>query len=159
MQEAEALTESFLRERTRIALGAPSEGEREVVAWSDRSELTRFAASQISQNVAEVNASVSVRCAVGKRVGWAVTSSLHPDEIRRCVERARAAVRSQPENPHFRGLPPPSPVSVSGGWRERTASKSSWLISRRVLGVRVRTVAARGEVSMRAISPKNSPGP
>ena len=59
--------------------------EAEALVTSEDSALTRFANSEIHQNVAETNTAVNLRVVVGKRVG--VASSGRTDaEGARCIE-------------------------------------------------------------------------
>lgn len=79
--------------------------QTEVVIGSYGSWLTRFANSQIHQNVAEHNLWLSVRGVVGKRVGVATTNRLDGSSIREVVARASELARHQPELPGFQSLP------------------------------------------------------
>lgn len=79
--------------------------QTEVVINSYDSWLTRFANSQIHQNVAEHNLGLSVRAVVGKRIGVATTNRLDRSSIREVVARACELARHQPEIPGFQSLP------------------------------------------------------
>ena len=56
---------------------------------ADDAALTRFANSQIHQNVAETNAVVNLRFVVGKRVGVASSGRTDDEGLRRLAERRR----------------------------------------------------------------------
>ena len=96
--------------------------QTEVICFSGRSELTRFANSYIHQNVAETNVSVHVRVASGKRIGVAATNDVSPDSLRKVVETALEIAEFQPENPDFISLPEPAPIASVDAYREATAS-------------------------------------
>ncbi|MBU4555241.1 MAG: TldD/PmbA family protein [Actinobacteria bacterium] len=84
--------------------------EAEAVSSAGTSALTRFAGNRIHQNVAEKDASVSVRAVVGTKVGVAATNHTDDDALRACCEAAVAAANSAPEDPSFPGLPAAMPV-------------------------------------------------
>ena len=88
-----------------IAAGA-SEAETLVIA--DDSALTRFANSEIHQNVAETNVLVNLRFVIGKRI--AVASSGRTDEagLADLVERAATIARNVEELDDWGGLPEPA---------------------------------------------------
>jgi len=86
---------------------APSEGrEIEAAIGGGRSELTRFANNEITQNVSERRYALSVRVLRGKRTGRATGNDLSPDGIARLVGRADLAARLSPEIPDLLPLPP-----------------------------------------------------
>ena len=72
-----------------------------------RAALTRFANSQIHQNVAETNAIVNLRFVVGKRVGVASSGRTDDEGLRRLAERAAAIARVVEELDDWGGLPGP----------------------------------------------------
>ena len=84
--------------------------QTEAVFWSNDSALTRFANNVIHQNVAERQASITVRAVSGKRVGVASANDLSVGGLRKVVERAELIARYQVENPDFVSLPGPAPV-------------------------------------------------
>ena len=84
--------------------------QTEAVFWSNDSALTRFANNVIHQNVAERQASITVRAVSGKRVGVASANDLSIRGLRKVVERAELIARYQVENPDFVSLPGPAPV-------------------------------------------------
>ncbi len=90
--------------------------QTEVNLLASRSGLTRFANNEIHQSVAETDAEVLVRAAIGDRVGVAGTNDLSPDGLREVAERAcRLAAVATPDE-QFPGLPDPGdePQSVEG---------------------------------------------
>jgi PmbA protein len=81
--------------------------ETEVVLMTEDSGLTRYAANQIHQHVAERNIEVRVRAAVGARVAVAAGNQPTPDALRKLGERAAEMAARSPEDPYFFGLPTP----------------------------------------------------
>lgn len=112
------------REIAQVAFGASKADQTEVILSSTASELTRFANNYIHQNVAEANAGLRVRVALGKRIGVAEGNDLSAEGIRRVVETARVIAQLQPENPDFAGLPPPQPLVNVDAFARATADCS-----------------------------------
>ncbi len=86
--------------------GSPAD-ETELVLVSDRTGVTRYANSEIHQNVWQANTRVAVRVAVGRSAARVFTNSLVVDELRRAIEDAVRLARLQSPNPHFQPLPSP----------------------------------------------------
>ena len=89
--------------------------QAEVLYLGEDSALTRFANSEIHQNVAESNATVNMRMVFGTRVGVASTNRLDDEGLRRIAEAAEALSRLQAENPDFRSLPESVPIEPAAG--------------------------------------------
>src|SRR5512132_2599593 len=89
------------------ALAAAKGLEMEAVLGGGRSELTRFANNEITQNVSERRYVLSVRVARGRRTGRATGNDLSDDGIARLVRRADDAARLSPENEDLLPLPGP----------------------------------------------------
>ena len=99
--------------------------QAEVLLSEDESSLTRFANSEIHQNVAERDAQLSLRFIDGRRVGCASTNRLDDEALRLLVERAARIARLQPEQEEMIELPEPAPIApVVGGFSEATATAS-----------------------------------
>ena len=81
--------------------------EAEVLVMGDDAALTRFANSEIHQNVVETNLNVSLRFVAGRRL--AVASSGRTDEagLKALVRRAAAIARTCEELEDWGGLPAP----------------------------------------------------
>ena len=94
-------------EAIRSALAAGAD-EAEVVLMTEDSGLTRYAANQIHQHVAERNIEVRVRAAVGSRVAVAAGNQPTAEAVGKLGERAAAMASRSPEDPYFFGLPAPS---------------------------------------------------
>jgi predicted Zn-dependent protease len=88
------------------------------------SSLTRFANSNIHQNVYERNAVLAVKAVMGKRIGYATTNRLDDDAIKNVAELALKIARNSEENPDFVSLPSPKPIPQVESYDERTASYS-----------------------------------
>src|SRR4029434_1964415 len=84
--------------------------EAEGLASVEAAQLTRFANSEIHQNVAETNAQVNLRVAIGKRVGVASSTRLDDDGLRRLAETAVAIARNSAELEDWGGRPDPAPT-------------------------------------------------
>jgi len=121
--------------------------EAEALVSVDRAQLTRFANSEIHQNVAETNASLNLRVAIGKRVGVASSNRVDEDGLRRLAETAVAIARNSAELDDWGGLPEPTPVTDRpAGWAEATAAATP---EGRAAGVRA-VIAAADAAGVRA---------
>ena len=108
--DALALAERVLRFAER-----ESPTEVEVMAMADDGSLTRFANSEIHQNVAESNVQVNLRFVVGKRVGVASTNRSDDEGLRLLAERAAAIARNSEELEDWGGLPEPTAIRDGAG--------------------------------------------
>ncbi len=81
--------------------------QAEALVTAEDAALTRFANSEIHQNVAETNAHLNLRFVVGKRVGVASTGRLDGDGLRAVAETAGRIARNVEENDGFTSLPTP----------------------------------------------------
>jgi predicted Zn-dependent protease len=87
--------------------------------------LTRFANSEIHQNVAETDVRVSLRFVRGKRVGVASSGRTDEAALRDLVETAGRIAAVAEEIPDWPGLPSaPPPVPVAGAFAAGTAEAS-----------------------------------
>jgi PmbA protein len=114
--------------------------EAEALVLAEDAALTRFANSQIHQNVAETNVTLNLRFVVGNRVGVASSGRTDDDGLRRLAERAAAIARVVEELDDWAGLPEPTPIEdVAAGYATATATASPEL---RAEGVRAVIAAA-----------------
>ena len=121
--------------------------EAEALVSDERAQLTRFANSEIHQNVAETNGSLNLRVAIGKRVGVASSNRLDDAGLHRLAETATAIARNSAELEDWGGLPEPTPIrDVAGAWSEATAAATP---EARAEGVRA-VIAAADTVGVRA---------
>jgi PmbA protein len=97
--------------------------EAEVLVVADDAALTRFANSEIHQNVAETNVSVNLRFVSGHRIGVASTARIDDDGFRRLASNAAAIARNVAELEDWGGLPQPTEIRpVPAAWSDATAS-------------------------------------
>ncbi|MFL5719816.1 MAG: TldD/PmbA family protein [Chloroflexota bacterium] len=104
-RDALALAEAALALATRDGVT-----EAEALVTAEDSALTRFANSEIHQNVAETNVAINLRVVVGKRVGVASTSRTDTEGLRRLADQAIAIARVVEELDDWGGLPGPTEV-------------------------------------------------
>ena len=121
---AEAWIDTLAIAERAVALAeAAGATEVEALVSAERAQLTRFANSEIHQNVAETNGSLTVRVAIGKRVGVASSNRLDDEALRRLAETAAAIARNSAELDDWGGLPEPTPITeLPAGWSEGTAA-------------------------------------
>ena len=100
-----------------------AEGTEAIISSSSYA-LTRFANNAIHQNVAEENASLSVRAVVDQRTARASTNKLDEVSIRQVCEAALALARLQPPNPDLLPLPGPQTYRVVDRFYAETAELS-----------------------------------
>jgi predicted Zn-dependent protease len=111
-----------LAERVIALAEAQGATEAEALVMAEDSALTRFANSEIHQNVAETNINVNLRFAVGRRVGVASTGRTDDEGLRRLAENAAAIARNVAELEDWGGLPEPTPIlDVEGAFAAATA--------------------------------------
>jgi predicted Zn-dependent protease len=118
--DALALAEAALAEAMRDGVT-----EVEALVMAEDSALTRFANSEIHQNVAETNSVVNLRVVIGKRIGVASTGRTDPDGLRRLARNAAAIAGVVEELEDWGGLPGPTEASpVAAGFSSATAGAS-----------------------------------
>ena len=118
--DALALAEAALAEVMRDGVT-----EAEALVMAEDSALTRFANSEIHQNVAETNVVVNLRVVIGKRVGVASSGRTDADGLRRLAENATAIARVVEELEDWGGLPGATAApAVAAGFSPATAGAS-----------------------------------
>lgn len=125
--------------------------EAEVLVMAGDAALTRFANSEIHQNVDERSLTVSLRHVVGRRIAVVSTGKVDSDGLRSLVHRAAAIARSCEELEDWAGLPAPPDGSTralgtSSGWAGGTAEATPEF---RAEGVRA-VIAAADDVGVMA---------
>jgi PmbA protein len=143
-ESALALAEEVLGRALRI--GAT---EAEVLVMAGDSALTRFANSEIHQNVVERSLTVSLRHVVGRRIAVVSTGQVNAEGLRSLVHRAAAIARSCEELDDWAGLPAPTEPAVRtavSAWADGTADATPEF---RADGVRA-VIAAADEVGVTA---------
>jgi predicted Zn-dependent protease len=145
--EGGAIDPLAVAERAVVLATAAGATEAEGLASVEAAQLTRFANSEIHQNVAETNAQVNLRVAIGKRVGVASSNRLDDDGLRRLAETAVAIARNSAELEDWGGLPDPTPTrELPSGWSEATAAATP---EQRAEGVRA-VIGAADDAGVRA---------
>lgn len=84
--------------------------ETEVLLMVSENGLTRFANSQIHQNMAWEDLGLSVRIVIEKKIGIASANSFSDGALADVVERATNLAKLQKEDPYFVSLPKPLPI-------------------------------------------------
>lgn len=102
-------------------LGASRAEQTEGLLIAQDVQLTRFANNSIHQNVAEINATLTVRAVEDQRRGSATTNDLSDAAIRRAVDEARAIALVGPADPGFPGLPNAKAPPAVAAFDETTA--------------------------------------
>jgi PmbA protein len=121
--------------------------EAEALVMAEDAALTRFANSQIHQNVAESNVVVNLRFVVGKRVGVASSGRTDDEGLRRLAANAAAIAGVVEELEDWSGLPGPTTAhDVAAGYSAGTAASSP---ESRADGVR-QVIAAADEAGVTA---------
>ena len=111
-----------LAERALRQAEAAGATEAEVVVISTAARLTRFANSEIHQNVAEHDTTINLRFVDGKRIGVVSTNRTDDESLRRLAENGGRIARLLPEQPDFAGLPESGTIpTVSGAASQGTA--------------------------------------
>ena len=99
--------------------------EAEALVMAEDSALTRFANSEIHQNVAETNVTINLRVVVGKRIGVASSGRTDEEGLRRLAENATAIARVVEELDDWGGLPGPGEIGdVPAAYSRVTADAS-----------------------------------
>jgi PmbA protein len=97
---------SVAEDALRLA-AAEGASQAEALVTAEDAALTRFANSEIHQNVAETNVQLNLRFVIGRRVGVASTGRLDPEGLRAVAEAAGRIARNVEENDGFASLPSP----------------------------------------------------
>jgi len=86
------------------------------------STLTRYANSQIHQNVATKTGRVSIKLVVDKRVGVLLINSLEEKQVEEAVKKTVKIARVTPPNKDFKSLPEPAKwTPIKGTFDKKTA--------------------------------------
>lgn len=111
--------EQKLRQIAKTVLSLSRADETEVILIVSENALTRFANSQIHQNMEWEDLGISVRVVLGKRdltagrrVGVASANSFEKKALEDLVGRATQLAKLQKEDPYFQGLPKPQKIQL-----------------------------------------------
>ncbi len=125
-----------LAERLLALAEANGATEAEVLATGDDSALTRFANSEIHQNVAEQDLALNLRFVDGRRVGVASSNRTDDEGLRDLAARAAAVARNSAELEDWGGLPEPGSLApVDAAYSVATAEASPELRAEAVRAV------------------------
>ncbi len=105
--------------------GSPAD-QTELVLVADSTDVTRYANSEIHQNVSQRDTRVAVRVAVGQATARVFTNSFEVEDLRHTIEEAVGLAKMQAPNPLFKSLPTPDmghgiPVDNPPSFFESTA--------------------------------------
>ena len=100
-----------LREISNSVLEASGAEHTEVIVTDRDTALTRFANSEIHQNVSERDIGVRIRVVNDHRVGVASTNQVGDGALRDALDRALDSARTQPPRPDLPPLAPPAEVA------------------------------------------------
>jgi len=99
-----------------------SRGEQtEVIILQSGEGLTRFANSIIHQNVYQEDFKITVRVAVGKKLGVSSINSTSEDALKTVVQRAYEIAMHSQELPEFESFPSPTPTKTIDSFFESTS--------------------------------------
>ena len=99
--------------------------EAEALVMAEESALTRFANSEIHQNVAESNVMINLRVVIGKRIGVASSGRTDPEGLRILAAKAIAMARLVEELDGWGGLPDPTEVGDAPAAYSRATAEAS----------------------------------
>jgi PmbA protein len=109
--------------------------ETEAVLIEDDQSLTRFAGSEIHQNVNENDSEIRIRVVVDKRIGTASTHDLSAAAIDETLDAAMAAAARVPADERFHSLPSPSPIKPTDAYLSATAECTPTYRAERVAAI------------------------
>lgn len=96
--------------------------QAQVTAFFNKSALTRYANSQIHQNVSTKRAGVAIKIVSNRKIGTVQVNSLEERQIRDFVTKAIKIAKVSPENKDFKSLPKPQKwQSIAGTFNKETA--------------------------------------
>lgn len=103
------------------ALKLSKADETEVMLMGHNHCLSRYANSQIHQNVAEVNTTLHVKAVVGKKIGVTSINSFDPESISIAMNTAYKIALTQKEIEDYSGLPGVAEIPQAQTYFPRTA--------------------------------------
>jgi len=96
--------------------------QAQAIAFLLDNALTRFANSQIHQNVAQKNGGAAVKVVLDKRISTVRANTLEEEEIKKAVDQAIKIARASSPNKDFKSLPEPEAWKpVKGAFDKETA--------------------------------------
>jgi len=125
--------------------------QTEVLFLGEKISLTRFANSQIHQNINKENAQISIRVILDKKIGVASTNNLSENSIKKTINSALAIAKLQKPDKDFVSLPRPTKIKKINGFSKTTAHcspiKRAWLIKEAIKEIKKYNLKAAGAFS------------
>ena len=110
------------KETVRVAIKKGAEQAQAVSFLLDRA-LTRFANSQIHQNVASKTGGMAIKVVTGKKIGTLSVNTWDEEKIADAVEKTLKIAKVTPPNNDFRSLPNPQKwTPIKGAFDPKTAT-------------------------------------
>jgi len=107
--------------------------QAQAAAFLTDTALTRFANSQIHQNVAEKSGGVIIKVILNKRISTLRANTLEDEEIQKAVQHAVRIAKASSPNKEFKSLPEPEKWNpIEGAFDEETAKYAPKLRAERV---------------------------
>ena len=153
--------ESKLKAIAKKVLSYTKADEAEVLLFVSDNGLTRFANSQIHQNVAHEDLGLSVRAVLGKKIGVSSGNSFDDKALRDVAKRAVALAKIQKEDPFFKGLPKPKKVKkIKSSLKQATAKERAEAVSIIINKAKEQGIVASGKYdsSLTEVAVANSNG-
>ncbi|MFH1233113.1 MAG: TldD/PmbA family protein [Patescibacteria group bacterium] len=119
------LKESQIKKILKQVLKYSKADQTEVLFFGGKSSLTRFANSQIHQNVSKENAEISIRAILDKRIGVASTNDLSEESLKKTVDSALLIAKLQKPDKDFISLPKPTKIKQIKSYIKATAACSA----------------------------------
>ena len=139
-ESALALAEEVLGRALRVGAS-----EAEVLVMAGDAALTRFANSEIHQNVAERSLTVNLRYVVGRRIAVVSTGRVDAEGLRSLVHRAASIARSCEELEDWAGLP--APIEGADAPAAATPKVQAWSTGTADAGPEFRADGVRAVIS------------
>ena len=108
-------------------LETPGADGTEIVVLASNTGVTRYARSEIIQNIARRELRAYIRVAIGNQTATAMTNQLEPESLGRAANNAVEAARAAPPDEEWPGFASPAETGRAGPlwrWDEDTASAS-----------------------------------
>jgi len=106
------------RKATKLAVKKGAD-QAEATAFTFIEDLTRFANSQIHQNVATHKNGLRVRAVLKKKIGDIMVGAIDPSSVEKAVSDAIKIAEVSPQNELFKSLPEPKKYTVLKGTYDR----------------------------------------
>lgn len=146
------------------ALSAPGADGIEILILASNTGGTRYARSEIIQNIERRERRAYVRAATGSKSATATTNQIDSESLALCAKRALEAAAAGRDDPEWRGLPSPQTVGTPKPlwrWDEDTATTTPDArvsVVSRVVGEAGGSAAGFLEMSSHAYAVFNSEG-